>query len=144
MLKDFFRKYIFPTAILTGSIIGVGFLSLPYITMKVGIWPMFFYFIILTALITCIHIIFAKISLKTPDYKRFPGFVGHHLGKFPKKIILVSETCGLTGVLLVYLIIGGEFLTVIFSPIFGGNLFVYTIIYLGTASMFIFVGTKII
>ncbi|MSU54877.1 MAG: hypothetical protein EXS48_03565 [Candidatus Staskawiczbacteria bacterium] len=144
MVKDFFIKYIYPTAIFTGSIIGVGFLSLPYITLKVGIWPMLFYFIFLTIVVISIHIIFAKISLKTPDYKRFPGFVGHHLGKFPKKIILVSETCGLTGVLLVYLIIGGEFLTVIFSPIFGGNVFTYTIIYLGTASIFIYVGAKII
>lgn len=144
MLRDFFRKYIFPTAILTGSIIGVGFLSLPYIASKVGIWPMLFYFIVLTVLVTSIHVIFAKISLKTPDYRRFPGFVGYHLGKFPKKIILVSETCGLTGVLLVYLIIGGEFLTAIFSPIFGGNVFTYTIIYLGMASIFIYVGVKVI
>ncbi len=135
---------MYPTTILTGSIIGVGFLSLPYITTKVGIWPMLFYFIILTLLITCIHLIFAKISLKTPDYKRFPGFVGYHLGAFPKKIILVSETIGLMGVLLVYLIIGGEFLTIIFSPLLGGTIFTYILIYLVGVSTFIYFGTKII
>lgn len=144
MLKDFFRKYVYPTAILTGSIIGVGFLSLPYIASKVGIWPMLFYFIVLTAVITCLHIIFAKISLKTPDYKRFPGFVGYHLGKFPKKIILVSETIGLTGVLLVYLIIGSQFLTAIFRPLLGGSEIAYVLAYLVIVSFFIYFGANII
>ena len=81
MLKDLFKNYIYPIAVFSGGMIGVGFLSLPYITLKAGIWLMLVYFVVLTALVVAINLIFCQISLKTPDFKRFPGFVGHYLGK---------------------------------------------------------------
>src|SRR3989344_58690 len=103
MFKDFFRYYVYPIAVMSGSIIGVGFLSLPYITMRVGALIMFGYFVALTALIVYLHVIFAKISLKTPDFKRFPGFARFYLGPWAGKVSLVLMVVGLLGVLLVYL-----------------------------------------
>ena len=87
------------------------------------------YFLIITALIVVINLIFCDISLKTPDYKRFPGFVGHYLGKWAKLIAMVLMILGTFGVLLVYLLIGGQFLTSVFQPIFSGNDLVYVFIY---------------
>ena len=89
MLKNIFKNYVYPIATLAGSIIGVGFLSLPYITLKVGSIAMLFYFIALAAVVVSIHVMFGQISLKTPDHKRFPGFVEFYLGQWPKKIALV-------------------------------------------------------
>lgn len=144
MLKEFFKNYIYPIATLAGSIIGVGFLSLPYITVKVGIFTMLFYFAVLTTFIVFMHLIFAQISLKTPDHKRWPGFVGFYLGTWAKKIVLVLMTFGSLGILLVYLIIGSEFLFNIFSPFLGGGMLIYVLIYFLLASIFIYFGEKII
>lgn len=144
MLKDLFKNYIYPVATLTGSIIGVGFLSLPYITLKVGIFTMLFYFITLTALVLFVHLIFGQICLKTPDFKRWPGFVGFYLGKTAKKIILVSMIFGSFGILLAYLLIGGRFLWAIISPFLGGDILNYILIYFILASIFVYFGVRAI
>lgn len=143
-MRDLFKNYIFPVATLTGSIIGVGFLSLPYITLKVGVAVMLFYFIVMTALVAFIHVIFGKVSLKTPDFKRWPGFVGFYFGPRAKKIVLVSWTLGIFGVMLVYLIVGSQFLSVMLGPIFGLNMLTYALFYFLAASTFIYLGVKAI
>jgi len=129
---------------LSGAIIGVGFLSLPYITLQVGIWPMLFYLVFLTVIVTCLHVILGKIALKTPDFKRWPGFVGYYFGKWAKRIILIPEIVGSFGVLLAYLIVGSGFLHAIFYPVFGGDIFLYVFLYFLTLSTAIYFGVKAI
>lgn len=143
-MKDLFNNYIYPIAALSGSIIGVGFLSLPYITSKVGIWAMLFYFAVLTALVVFLHVIFAQISLKTPDFKRFPGFVGFYLGKPAERFAIFLTIFGSFGVLLAYLIIGGQFLATIFSPLLGGDILIYVVLYFTVLSFIVYFGIKLI
>lgn len=144
MLKDLFRNHIYPIATLSGSIIGVGFLSLPYIALQVGIWQMIVYMAAITALVVFIHLIFGEISLKTPDYKRFPGFVKFYLGKWPEKATLILTIFGSFGVSLAYLIIGGQFLAAIFSPFLGGGAPIYVLAYFLIAASVIYFDIKII
>ncbi len=129
MLKDIFRNYLYPSATLSGSIIGVGFLALPFITLKVGIFSMMFYFVILTAIVICVHLMFAQICLKTPDFKRWPGFVEFYFGPWAKRMVLLSMVMGGYGVLLLYLIVGSQFLAIMLSPWFGGGALVYMLLY---------------
>ncbi|OGZ69432.1 MAG: hypothetical protein A3F47_01720 [Candidatus Staskawiczbacteria bacterium RIFCSPHIGHO2_12_FULL_38_11] len=143
-MKNLFGNYVYPVATLAGSIIGVGFLSLPFITLKVGFWPMIFYCAALIPLVVFIHVIFGKICVATPDFKRWPGFVGYYFGSNAKKIMSFLMIAGSFGVLLVYLIIGSQFLTAIFSPIFGGSQVNYLLLYFFFASTLIFFGVKII
>ncbi len=140
----FFKDYIYPIAIFSGSIIGVGYLALPYLTLKVGIIPMLFHFVALTALVVYLHVIFSEISLKTPDFKRFPGFVGFHLGKGAKTVALFLIIFGNLGILLAYLIIGSQFLTSIFLPVFGSSLLIYVLIYFFILSAIIYFDGKTI
>ena len=144
MMKNLFCDNVYPVATLPRSIIGVGFLSLPYITSKVGLWPMLFYVVALTILVTFIHVIFGRICVATPDFKRWPGFVGFYFGENAKKVMSVVMVLGSFGVLLVYLIIGGTFLTTIFSPIFGGGQLLYFTLYFILASALVFFGIKIV
>lgn len=143
-MKDFFKHYVYPIATLSGSIIGVGFLSLPYVASKVGIWPMLFYFLILTVVVVCIHVIFSEIALKTPDFKRWPGFLEFYFGNWAKKAILVPIILGSFGVLLAYLIVGSHFLYAIFSPMFGGDVFLYVFLYFIILSLAVYFGIKAI
>lgn len=139
------KKIIFPISVLSGTIIGVGLFSLPYITLKTGFWIMLGYFVILGALIIKVHLCFGEIALKTPDFKRFPGIVKHNLGNKFQKIALFSNMLGFFGAILAYMIVGGEFLKEIFHPLkLGGSVELYTLIYFIPAALLIFFGLKAI
>jgi len=143
-MRNLFKDYIYPIAVFSGGMVGVGFLSLPYIAMKAGIWLTLIYFLVLTALIIVIDLIFAEISLKTPDFKRFPGFVGHYLGKYAEALAILATVFGTLGVLLVYLLVGGNFLASALQPFLHGNIFTYTLIYFLIASVIVYFDIKII
>jgi len=102
------------------------------------------YFLVLTALIVVINLIFCQISLKTPDYKRFPGFVGHYLGKWAELFTMLSVIVMTIGVLLVYLLVGGQFLTSVFQPLFSGSILTYVLIYFLIASVIIYFDIKVV
>ncbi len=138
------KTFIYPIAMLSGTIIGVGLFSLPYITSKVGFGVILGYFLVLGALVILVHLFFGEIAQKTPDFKRLPGFAKFHLGNFGGKIALTSTILGLFGAILAYLIIGGEFLTNLLSPIFGGGNLFYTLLYFVLGAGLIFWGIKAI
>lgn len=144
MFNNLLKKYIYPIVVFSSGIVGVGFLSLPYITMNVGFWPMLIYFLIITGITIFINTIFCEISLKTPDYKRFPGFVGYYLGGKVKFISIISTIVGTIGVLLSYLIVGGQFLENIFSKYISINPLIYVLAYFLLASIVIFFDIKVL
>jgi len=144
MKSDLFKRYIYPVSVLSGSIVGVGLFSLPYIASKSSAWLALFYLVVLSGIVVAINSIVGKIALKTPDFKRLPGFVGFHLGKWAEAISLTTVVLGGFGILLVYLIVGGDFLLKAFSPIFGGNYLTYALIYFFVALIFIYFDIKAI
>lgn len=137
-------KLIYAIATLSGTIIGVGLFALPYITLKVGFWVMLCYFLVLGALVILIHSFFGELALKTPDYKRLPGFAKIYLGSWGEKIAFISTILGVFGAILAYLIVGGEFLENLLSPIFGGNNLFYTLLYFSLGAILIFFGIRAI
>jgi tyrosine-specific transport protein len=137
-------KIIYAIAILSGTIIGVGLFALPYVTLKVGFWVILGYFLVLGALVILIHLFFGELALKTPDFKRLPGFAKIYLGNWGQIAAYTSTILGIFGALLAYLIVGGEFLTELFLPIFGGSSLIYTLFYFVIAAGLIFFGIKAI
>ena len=136
------KNIVLPIATLAGMIIGVGFFALPYITLKVGLPVILIYFLILGIIVTTIHLIFGKLAVKTPDFKRFPGFVKFYLGKQAEKLALISSIIGGLGGLLAYLIVGSTFMKSLLSPFLnvGGNIYIFIYFFLG--SLFVFSGIK--
>lgn len=137
-------KLIYAIATLSGTIIGVGLFALPYVTLKVGFWVMLGYFLILGPLVILVHLFFGELALKTPDFKRLPGFAKFHLGNFGEKIAFISTILGIFGAILAYLIVGGKFLENLLSPIFGGDSLIYTLFYFSIGASLIFFGIKTI
>ena len=138
------KVFIYGLATLSGTIIGVGLFSLPYIASKVGLWLMLAYLLTLGSLVILIHLFFGELALKTPDFKRMPGFAKIYLGSWGEKTAIISTILGLFGALLAYLIVGGEFLENLLSPIFGGSNLLYTVLYFAAGAALIFFGIKII
>ena len=135
---------IYALAILSGTIVGVGLFALPYIALQVGFWTILSYFLVLGSLVILIHLFFGEVALKTPDFKRLPGFAKIYLGKWGERIAYTSTILGIFGALLAYLIVGGEFFTELLGPILGGNFLIYTLFYFVIGALLIFFGIKAI
>jgi len=82
---------------------------------KSGVIPGLFYFLILGIVILFLHLCFGEIVLRTKEKHRLIGYSEKYLGKGGKFLITISTVVGMTGILLAYLILGGEFLDMIFS-----------------------------
>jgi amino acid permease len=132
------KKVIYTIATLSGTIIGVGIFSLPYITSKVGFLMVAGYFLVLGTLIVFVHLFLGELALETPDFKRLPGFAKFHLGSFGEKIALLSAIVGTFGAILAYLVVGGQFLSELLSPSFGHSILFWTLVYFFVGAVLIF------
>lgn len=137
-------KKIYAISTLAGTIIGVGFFALPYITLIVGLKTILIYFGILGLVSFLIHSFFGELSLITPDYKRLPGFAKIYLGKLGERIVYFTSIISLFGAILAYLIVGGEFLGELMSSFFEKNVKLWTIFYSLIGSILIFFDVKVV
>ena len=129
-------------AVFTGTVIGVGIFSLPYVASKAGFFIILLYFLVMAFVVVMSHFIYGEITLEEKGIHRLPGYVENYLGPRWKKITLFIIGLGLMGALLAYLIIGGSFLNSFFNPFFGGNEILYTLLFFIAGSYLIFKGIK--
>lgn len=137
-------KEIYAISILTSGIIGAGFFALPYVTLKTGTVPMLIFLIVFGLLSYFLHYLFVKVTVKTPDFVRFPGFVRMHLGNKAGNLSYVLSFIGTFGSLLAYIIVGGKFMHAIFAPYVGGTQALWTLIYLTAGALLILADGKFI
>ncbi len=137
-------KVVYAISVLAGTIIGAGLFSLPYITSVVGFRFIVGYLVVMTAISIVVHLFLGKVSLKTPDFMRLPGFAKHHLGKKGETVAYISGILGILGAILAYLILGGEFLYALFSPVMGGGVAHYLIAYFIVGAAFIYFGISVV
>jgi len=135
-------KIIYAIATLSGTIIGAGLFALPYITLQVGFWVILFYFLILGGLVTLLHLFFGELAIKTPDFKRLPGFAKMYLGNRGRSVAYTSGIIGMFGSLLAYLILGGTFLKELVPS--EASIIPYTLFYFAVGAALIFFGIKAI
>ncbi len=138
------KQYLAALATFSGTIIGVGLFGLPYVTLKAGILPVLFYFTIITLISIISHLIFGEICLRTKEQCRLPGYTEIYLGKKYKFIPVISNSIGLFGANIAYIIIGGGFLANLLIPIFGGNELSYILIFFISGAFIIYLGSKAI
>jgi len=139
-MKDFLKAL----SVLIGTIIGVGIFGLPYVAAKAGFFIVLFYFLIICSAVIFIHIIFGEICLGTKTIHRLPGYVGEYLGKKWKIFSFLVVIAGMIGASLAYLIVGGEFLKLLFNSYLGENNLIYTLIFFSLGSLFILRGIRAI
>src|SRR4030042_1363220 len=137
-----FKKIIYATSTLAGTIIGVGLFALPYITAQVGLGVMLAYFLALGILVVIIHLLYSEVALNTPDYLRMTGYAKIYLGSWGRRIGMFAAIIGLFGAILAYLIVGGNFLHTLFSSVFGGSEAVYVFLYFIVGAGLIFWGIR--
>lgn len=138
------KETILAISVLTTTIVGVGIFGLPYVSAQAGFLLALIMLIVLSGIMLLIHLYYGEIVLSTKEERQFPGYAGQYLGGRAKKIIGIIAVMGFYGTLLAYMIIGGDFLNIIFSPIINLPNFLFSIIFFALASTIICFGIKFI
>lgn len=124
---------------LVGTTIGAGIFSLPYAFFKTGFIIGLLEFIALVAAVLVIQLIIGEIALRTEGKKRFIGYTEKYLGYKWKLFVTISTLLGGVGVILVYIILAGRFL----SFLIGQSAFISSLIFFAAWFLFILIKPKI-
>jgi len=119
--KNFWRAVF----ALVGTTVGAGIFGLPFVFFHSGLLLGFIELILLVFMILLIQEILGEIALRTRGRKRLVGFAGEYLGPKWERLVKISTLLGSAGVLLVYIILGGGFLALLFgkSALWGSLIF---------------------
>jgi len=98
---------------LVGTTIGAGIFSLPYVFAKAGFFVGLAEFIFLVFIVLSIQQILGEITLRTKDRKRLIGLASNYLGRRWRVLAAASVLLSGAGTLLIYMIFGGKFLSLI-------------------------------
>jgi amino acid permease len=115
MKKNKIIGYIIATAILSGTILGVGIFGVPNVFFESG-FSIGIVFLVITLIFNILsHLIYGETLLRTPGNVRAPGLARIYLGKIGYIISSIASFVGVSGVLLAYLILGSQFLQNFFN-----------------------------
>ncbi|OHA48850.1 MAG: hypothetical protein A2806_04100 [Candidatus Terrybacteria bacterium RIFCSPHIGHO2_01_FULL_48_17] len=114
--KKYVSGFWAATATLAGTIIGAGVFGLPFAAAQSGFFAAIIWLLVLAVAVALLHLMLAETILRTNGRHRLSGLAELYLGKGAARFVLVSELVGLTGSLLIYIVLGGLFI----SNIFGG------------------------
>ncbi len=135
-----YKNFILPTSLLVGTIIGGGIFSLPFVFAKAGFISGVLYLILLGAVSTIIHLMYADVIIRTNnDAHRFPGYAEMYLGKTGGWLANITVFTSFTLTLLVYLILSISFINLIYPSIPG---IFKILIFWALGSMAIFLNIK--
>jgi amino acid permease len=105
------RDRLISIGVMLGTVIGAGFLALPYAAAHSGVATVLFFIGALALVAILLHIAYGEIVLATPGRHRLPGYAGEYLGPLGKNISGIAVIVGQLGGLLVYLLFGGAFIS---------------------------------
>jgi tyrosine-specific transport protein len=107
--------FIYAVATLVGVMVGAGIFGLPFIAFKSGFWITVFYLLVLGLVMTLVHLTFGEVILRTRERHRLPGYVRFYLGKRASFVAVMVDMVGGFGSMLVYILLGGQFMKLIFG-----------------------------
>ena len=108
-------KFWYAVFALVGTTIGAGIFGLPFVFFKAGFLVGLAELLVLTSVIILVQQIFGEIALRTRGKKRLVGYDEEYLGSVWKFFSALAVIFGASGAVLVYVILGGEFLAAIFG-----------------------------
>ena len=143
-MKKGIKDFLSASAILMGTVVGVGIFGLPYVFSKAGFFVGLGFLIFLGGAMLLVHLLYGEVVLRTRRKKRLVGYAQKYLGPKGKLIATFSALFGLFSAQLAYLIVGGNFLSLALGNILGRGQFIYVLIFFLLGSFVIFKGSRLI
>lgn len=125
-----------------GGVIGVGVFGLPYAFAQSGWGLGLVWLLVLGFLLLLLNLMYAEVILQTSGKHRLVGYIKKYLGKIPSHITAAIFVPYAWGAMLAYMLVGGDFLYTLLSPIFGGQIIFYQVAVAVLAALITFRGIK--
>jgi amino acid permease len=138
------KQFFLATAVLMATIVGVGMFGLPYAGAQSGFLVAAIFLIGLTIIMTMLHLFYGEIVSRTKEKHRLVGYAGHYLGKGWRNLVTISVVVGFYGSLLVYIIVGGNFLHLIFSSLINIPPVVFNLVFFIIGAAAVYFGLRLI
>jgi amino acid permease len=138
------KPFLFATAMLMATIVGVGMFGLPYAASQSGFLIAAVFLVLLTFLLTTLHLFYGEVVGRTKTEHRLVGYADHYLGKRGKILVSLSVIVGFYGSLLVYIIVGGNFLNIVLSPVINLPSVVFNLIFFFIGTLAVYLGLRVI
>lgn len=122
------REVLLALGTLIGTSVGAGTFGLPYIAAQAGFLPMLGMFLLLGILTVYSNLMYGEVSLRTRENCRLTGYAQKYLGSSGRKFAALMAFLSLYASVLIYIILGGVFLSALLSPLLGGDAFLYGVV----------------
>lgn len=128
------RLYIKGIGMMVGMIFGAGIFALPYVFSKAGLFWGIFNFIITFLILIFLNLLYGEVAYYTKGKHRFTGYTEIFLGKRAKLLAFITSIAAYYGSLLIYGLMGGIFLSNIFSNFSAYN---FSILFFAVTGIFV-------
>lgn len=127
-------------AMMVGSVVGVGVFGLPFTLAHAGFPLGALFLLILGGFMLCLQLMYVQVILHTPGKDRFVGYIERFIGWKTSRLALGVLSVSLWGAMLAYMIVGGQFLFILLSPLFGGTQTLYSLTFAALGAFFMYRG----
>ena len=111
---------------------------MPYAASKFGFLGTSIFLIVLSFLVIVIHRLLGEIVVGTNEISSVPGYTEKYLGSKIKNFSLFISATRVVGVLLIYILLGGQFLYALLNPYIGGSKNIFIVIFFIISTLLIY------
>jgi len=135
------NKFISAIAILVGTVIGAGFLGIPYVVAKSGFVIGVLFMLIIALFMLILKLYMGEITLRTKGNHQLTGYAEKYLGKSGKFLMFFAMIFGIYSALIAYMIGEGQSLSYILFGNFNYSL-VFSLLFWLILSYLTFIGLR--
>jgi tyrosine-specific transport protein len=138
MRKD---KFLPAIAVLVGTVVGAGFLGIPYVVSKTGFLIGIISIIFIGIFMMIINLYLGEITLRTKENSQLPGYAKKYIGQKGKILTFFAMIFGIFSALLAYILGVGRSLSYIFLGNFQYG-FIFSLLFWALISCLTFIGLR--
>ncbi|MBI5793881.1 hypothetical protein HZA87_02215 [Candidatus Uhrbacteria bacterium] len=108
--------------LMIGATVGVGVFGLPWAFAQSGVVIGLLEWLLLCAFLTILQLMFAEVVTQTPGRLRLVSSIQMYLGDSAKWLALMAMACAVWGAMLAYMVVGGQFLSLLTGSVGASSL----------------------
>lgn len=108
-------KTITAAAILITTMVGAGFLGIPYVVARSGFAIGIIELVVISALVMITMLALGEVVLRTKEYHQLTGYAQRYLGKNGKRLMFTATVIGMYSALVAYVIAQGNSWSMLFT-----------------------------